>query len=125
MVGSVLNALLHGSWQPYATGTAAVLGFLVFGPIAEELLFRGAVFELAKRVFPQSTAAPIAISAVLFSAYHLQIPGYEVTPFVLFQLAFTLPLGVVLATLRTWTGSLWPGLLLQIVTNAPHALGPY
>ena len=122
--GSAIYGVLQGSWQPYVTGTAAVLGFLVFGPVAEELLFRGAVFELAQRAFPHETAAPILISTALFSAYHLQIHSYQITPLVLAQLAFTLPLGYVLAKIRAWTGSLWPGLLLHVITNAPHAIVP-
>ena len=123
--GSVTYGALRGPWLPYVTGTAAVLGFLVFGPIAEELLFRGAVFELAQRAFPHETAAPILISTALFSAYHLQIHSYQITPLVLAQLAFTLPLGYVLAKLRAWTGSLWPGLLLHVITNVPYAIVPH
>ena len=121
--GSVIYGVLMDR-GPYVAGSAAVIGFLVFGPIAEELLFRGAVFELAYRAFPHTTAAPVFISTALFSAYHLQIHSYHITPFVLAQLAFTLPLGYVLAKIRAWTGSLWPGLLLHVITNAPHAVVP-
>jgi membrane protease YdiL (CAAX protease family) len=123
LVGSISVSIVHGAWHPYAIGLFPVLGFVIFGPLGEELLLRGAIFELAERSFPSKTIAPIVISTVLFSAYHLQIHAFKLTPFVLLQLGFTLPLGYVLANLRHWSGSLWPGLVLHILTNLPHAIG--
>jgi membrane protease YdiL (CAAX protease family) len=116
-------ALLHGEWQAYVVGGFAILGFTLLGPLTEELLFRGAVFELAERSFPAKAMTPILISTVLFSAYHLQLHGFRLSPFLLLQLMFTLPMGFVFATLRHWSGSLWPGLLVHILTNIPHAFG--
>jgi uncharacterized protein len=123
LVGSICLGIVHGAWHAYAIGLLPVLGFVIFGPLSEELLLRGAVFELAERSFPSNTMAPIVISTVLFSAYHLQIHAFKLTPFVLLQLGFTLPLGYVLASLRRWSGSLWPGLVLHILTNLLHAFG--
>ena len=116
-------ALLHGKWEAYVVGAFAILGFTLLGPLTEELLFRGAIFELAQRSYPAKTLVPILISTVLFSAYHLQLHGFRITPFVVLQLAFTLPMGFVFATLRAWSGSLWPGLVLHMLTNLPHAFG--
>lgn len=116
-------AFLHGQWQSYVVGAFAILGFTLLGPLTEELLFRGAIFELAQRSFPAEALAPILISTVLFSAYHLQLHGFTMTPFVAMQIAFTLPMGLVFATLRAWSGSLWPGLALHVLTNLPHAFG--
>jgi membrane protease YdiL (CAAX protease family) len=116
-------ALLQGKWEAYVVGAFAILGFILLGPLTEELLFRGAIFELAQRSYPATALTPILISTVLFSAYHLQLHGFTITPFVLLQMAFTLPMGFVFATLRAWSGSLWPGLVLHILTNLPHAFG--
>ena len=116
-------ALLHGRWEAYVVGAFAILGFTLLGPLTEELLFRGAVFELAERAYPAKALVPILISTVLFSAYHLQLHGFKITPFVALQLAFTLPMGFVFATLRAWSGSLWPGLVLHMLTNLPHVFG--
>jgi len=127
----IVYAKIIGAWVPYVTGIGPVIGFLLFGPIAEEFLFRGAIFELSQRLVfhrelgPQSSLRPIWISTFLFSAYHLQIHGYHVRPFVILQMVFVIPLGYVLARVRGLTGSVWPGLLLHIITNIPNALGPY
>jgi membrane protease YdiL (CAAX protease family) len=123
LLGSIGVGMVDGAWHAYAIGLLPVLGFVIFGPLSEELFLRGAIFELAERSFPSSSMAPIAISTALFSAYHLQIHAFKLTPFVLMQLGFTLPLGYVLASLRRWSGSLWPGLVLHILTNLPHAIG--
>jgi membrane protease YdiL (CAAX protease family) len=116
-------AVLRGEWEAYVVGPFAILGFTLLGPVTEELLFRGAIFELAERAFPARPLLPILISTVLFSAYHLQLHGYIIAPFVVLQMMFTLPMGFVFATLRHWSGSLWPGLVLHMLTNLPHAFG--
>ena len=69
----MIYAVLHESWRPYVTGISAVLGFLVFGPIAEELLFRGAVFELAQRAFPHATAAPVFRAPLKIAAKQVEL----------------------------------------------------
>lgn len=123
LTGSALYSATQGSWVAYVTGAPALIGFLLLGPITEELIFRGSIFELAERAWPQVAVAPILVSTALFSAYHLQLHDYQITPFVLLQLAFTLPLGYVLGTVRGLTGSIWPGLAVHIATNLPHAVG--
>jgi membrane protease YdiL (CAAX protease family) len=116
-------AVLRGQWEAYVVGAFAVLGFILLGPVTEELLFRGAIFELAERAYPAKPLLPILVSTVLFSAYHLQLHGYVLAPFVILQVIFTLPMGFVFATLRHWSGSLWPGLVVHVLTNLPHAFG--
>ncbi len=122
-IGSAIYASSRGAWVPYVSGAPALLGFLLIGPLAEELIFRGAVFELAERVWPQVAVAPIAVSSILFSAYHLQLHAYHLNSFVAFQLVFTLALCYVLARLRFFSHSIWPGLALHVATNLPHAFG--
>lgn len=123
LMACVAWAILHGRWEAYVVGAFAILGFTVLGPITEELLFRGAIYELAQRSYPTQALVPILISTALFSAYHLQLHGFVVTPFVALQIAFTLPMGFVFASLRAWSGSCWPGLILHMLTNLPHAFG--
>ncbi len=123
LVAATTAALMRGSWHAYAVGSLAILGFVLLGPLTEEFLFRGAIFELAERSYPANAWAPVMLSTILFSAYHLQLHGFKITPFVVLQLAFTLPMGIVFATLRHWSGSLWPGFVLHVLTNLPHAFG--
>jgi membrane protease YdiL (CAAX protease family) len=120
---AIAYALLRGEWRAYVAGSAAIVAFVVLGPLGEELLFRGTIFELAQRQFPASTWAPVIFSSVFFSAHHLQLHGFHVTSFVLLQLAFTLPMGFVFARLRVLSGSVWPGFVVHVLTNLPHAFG--
>jgi len=64
---SAAAAMHAGHWVAYTTGAAAISGFIIFGPVQEELLFRGAIFELAQRVFPEGRAFfNIAIATSVF-----------------------------------------------------------
>jgi membrane protease YdiL (CAAX protease family) len=120
---AIAYALVRGEWRAYAAGGAALVAFVILGPLGEELLFRGTIFELAQRQFPSSTWVPVVLSTVLFSAHHLQLHDFHVTPFVLLQLAFTLPMGLVFARLRVLSGSIWPGFVVHVLTNLPYAFG--
>ena len=119
----MLYALSQGKWVAYTRGPASLLCFALIGPLTEELLFRGAIFELAERTFVRSTIAPLLLSTLLFSLYHLQLHQFRVTPFVAVQLAFTLPMGWVFARLRALSGSIWPSFGLHVLTNLPHCFG--
>ena len=123
LLASLLYAIALGRWPAYIQGMAYLLCFALVGPLVEELLFRGAVFELAQRTFRRSIVAPLAISTLLFSLYHLQLHHFRVSPFVATQLAFTLPMGWVFARLRSLSGSIWPGYVLHVLTNLPHCFG--
>ena len=123
LIGNAVYAAITGAWVAYATGAPALIGFLLLGPIAEEMLFRGAIFELSQRSWPTAPLAPIIFSTLLFSLYHLQLHSYRITPFVLLQLAFVLPLGYTLGKIRSLTGSIWPGFVLHVATNLPNAFG--
>lgn len=114
-------SLWKSSWDPYVVGIAPVIGFLIFGPLGEELLFRGAIFELTERAFPGNEHLPVVLSTLLFSAHHLQLHGFSLTKMVLIQVAFTLPMGLVFGRLRKMSGSIWPGVMIHMLTNFPHA----
>src|SRR5215471_11739700 len=48
LFGCAMVALAHGHWIRYrlAHGPAQLVAFLLLGPVQEEMLFRGAIFEL-------------------------------------------------------------------------------
>ncbi|HEY1768876.1 MAG TPA: CPBP family intramembrane glutamic endopeptidase [Chthoniobacterales bacterium] len=124
LLGSAARAAQVGHWVAYAHGAAAIAAFLIFGPLQEEFLFRGAIFELAKRAFPSSRAfLPILISSVFFSLHHFELHGYRATPAALLQVGFTFPMGIVFGALRSESGSLWPALILHFFTNLPGCFG--
>ena len=119
--GSAAATIITGHWLIYARGWPLVLAFLVFGPLGEELLFRGLVFGYARAIWPSSASTAVLISTIAFSLHHIAL---HTAPrgFAIAQLLFTLPMGVVFALLRERTGSLWPGLLVHFATNLPSVI---
>jgi membrane protease YdiL (CAAX protease family) len=101
-----------------------LLGFLALGPLQEELLFRGAIFELAQRSrFGTDSRAAIWISTIFFALHHLQLHGFEFNWAALVQIGFAMPMGLVFGAIRAETDSLWPGLAVHVATNLPGAIG--
>lgn len=121
---SALAANHAGHWIAYAHGASAIIAFLIFGPLQEELLFRGAIFELTERAFPQARAfLPVLLSSIFFSLHHFELHGYRATSQALLQVGFTFPMGLVFGILRKESGSLWPALALHFLTNLPGCFG--
>ncbi len=109
--------------------TAKTLNLLVIweillDPIGEELLFRGWLFELIKRISKDhfltlTNPTPICsiASSLAFSIWHIQnIEAYGPT-FTIFQLCYTFFLGLWLSHLKLNSGTiLWP-IIAHIVIN--------
>lgn len=90
--------------------------FLVTGPIAEELLFRGAIFALATRIRPSSKWFALVFSSLLFGLTHLQYYGFDAA--MTWELRSYTPLvGLVFGYMRLRSGSIVPGLLAHVVGN--------
>ena len=73
-------------------------------PIVEELVFRGIIQQLAR---PLGERQAVALQAVLFAVQHRGPAG----------MAYALVCGLVLGTIRSRTGSVWPGMLLHTLNN--------
>ncbi len=118
--GSFIAAALAGHWINYATGVPLLAAFLLFGPIGEELLFRGVIYGRARAIWPETAGPAMCISTAAFSLHHLTLdaaPHGLVTA----QVLFTIPMGFVFALVRERTGSILPGWLLHVTTNLPAA----
>jgi uncharacterized protein len=79
----------------------------VIPAIGEELLFRGVI----QRLFTDLTQKPVAaivLSAILFSALHMQFYGFVPR----------MALGIMFGFLYLWSGSLWLPILAHLVNNA-------
>ncbi len=87
------------------------MGYLaigILGPVAEEMVFRGAVLRSLLKLFPAKAHWwPILISAVLFGAVHMNMA----------QFVHALPIGLLLGWMYYRTGSIIPGLLFHWVNN--------
>ncbi len=84
-----------------------ILIIAVIPAIGEELLFRGVIQRLFTE-WTKSAHAGIWISAVIFSAMHLQFYGF---------IPRTL-LGVLFGYMLVWSGSIWIPVLAHFVNNA-------
>lgn len=121
LAGSTAFAIMAAQWIVYARGLPPIAAFLVFGPLGEELLFRGLVYERVRALPPHAALWPVLISSFAFSAHHLWLNAAP-EGLALTQVLFTIPMGIVLALLRHRTASIWPGFLLHVATNLPATL---
>lgn len=99
------EALLRVDSIPGLLGMLLLAG--VMPAVGEEAIFRGSVLPLLRKAFGNIHLA-IWISALLFSAMHLQFYGF------LPRLA----LGVLFGYLFVWTGTLWVPILMHFFNNA-------
>ena len=118
IICSVIGAILAGHWIVYARGWPSIAAFLVFGPLGEELLFRGVIYEKARTIWRATPVPAICLSTAAFSLHHTQL---QAAPhgLALAQVVFTIPMGIVFAILRERTRSIWPGFLVHVATNLP------
>ncbi|HET9753045.1 MAG TPA: type II CAAX endopeptidase family protein [Myxococcales bacterium] len=86
-------------------GAAFVLTVTIAAPLGEELFFRGFAFPALAKDW--GVLAAMVVSGVLFSALHLDAVGF----------LGLLEIGILLAALRWWTGSLWASILGHAVNN--------
>ena len=90
----------------------AMIGILP--AIGEELLFRGVVQQLFKKIYGNAHVA-IWVSAAIFSALHLQFFGFLPR----------LVLGAMFGYMLEWSGSLWLPMIAHFVNNATAVIAYY
>ena len=101
LAGKALAALPAPAWNARALAFAHRC---IAAPVVEELVFRGAIQQLAR---PLGRRQAILLQAVLFALQHGSPAG----------MAYALVCGLVLGVLRGRTGKVWPGVLLHILNN--------
>ncbi len=99
-------------------GTKSLAGLLlnlfmiaVLAAFGEELIFRGIILRLF-REWTGNVHLAVLISAILFSALHIQFYG----------LIPRIALGILLGYLYVWTGSLWVPIFVHFMNNAMAVL---
>jgi membrane protease YdiL (CAAX protease family) len=97
---------LENADQDLLLAVATGMLLVVVAPFAEELFFRGFLYQAFRNSFGVLPGA--LLSALIFGAIHFEL-------FKLVQLAI---LGVILALLFEKTQSLWPPIMLHAVNNA-------
>lgn len=104
---------IQAAGPPIALVVFAILG-VIGAPIVEEIAFRGLAYNsLAKRGL--HPAWVIALSALLFSVFHLEP----------IRIPILLVSGIVFAVLRWRTGALGAPIVAHVVVNSPLAAFPF
>lgn len=94
-----------------------VLTFILIAAIpafCEELLFRGWLQPLIKKIFKSDHVA-VWLTAIIFSAIHFQFEGF----------AARAALGAILGYLFVWTKSLWYSIFVHFFNNGAQLLAVY
>lgn len=119
IVLSFLAAIFPAAFQDYnnlmqnMTGTGEILTViyvLLIGPISEEFVFRGAIFDRFYLAFPFWTAN--LLQAALFGIYHMN----------LIQGLYAFLLGILLGMVKQSIGSIYANIGLHIIFNATSYL---
>jgi len=87
--------------------------FFIFTPIAEELIFRGWIYDQLEKMKLNS----ILGSSVLFGLHHLQYFRYIPTPFAIFQVSYTFVLGLLFGKIRQKSGGIYLSIALHMLIN--------
>jgi membrane protease YdiL (CAAX protease family) len=88
--------------------------FFLIIPLVEELIFRGFIYGTLEKFGKYS---PIIVSSILFGLHHLQYSNFSITTFIVFQILYTLSLGLLFGKIRKLSGSIYVSLLLHILIN--------
>lgn len=95
-----------------------VIGALAGWVLVEELLFRGALFDLIDRVVPPGRLDwAVAGTTVLFAVSHLQYHAFDVSESAA-QVAWVVPTGLLFGYVRRRSGNIWPSVGLHSLANA-------
>ena len=106
-----VNLLLVAVRRQAYRNPAAVVLFLVAGPVLEELFFRAGVQRLLCRYTTHRLA--ISVSALIFAVHHSRSP---------FHIAFTFFAGLWLATVYERTGKLYVPVVSHVIGNVTAAI---
>jgi len=110
-------------------GLISLAWFVVAIPLGEELLFRGWLYRIAERLWPDKMGSltnplPAAVwsSAIGFSLWHLQNFGQEPWAIVVLQMVYTFFTGLWLGYLRWRSGRLLLPIAAHSLLNLATAL---
>ncbi|MCA1826418.1 MAG: CPBP family intramembrane metalloprotease [Myxococcales bacterium] len=95
----MLDAVFAGNAVPMT------ITVILAAPLGEELFFRGFALPALRRSW--GIAAAVLVSGALFSLLHLDPVGF----------LGLMEIGILLAALRWWTGSLWAAIIGHAVNN--------
>lgn len=111
---------------PFGANTWFFEGVVV--PIAEEGVFRGILFSMLlfgfAKLFSTRTAELLAIilGTLIFASAHLNNLGHYPSGFILFQVGFSIIVGLAFSYSRAKTASIYPAIILHALFNLAGTL---
>jgi membrane protease YdiL (CAAX protease family) len=125
MGAPLLYRLIAGE-TPFGANTWFFEGVVV--PLAEESVFRGILFSMllwgfAKLYSPRTAEiTTIILGTSIFASSHLNNLGHYPTGFILFQVGFSIILGLAVSYVRAKTDSIYPSIILHALFNLAGTL---
>ena len=104
-------AIMSMADMDFGTVTAMAV---CLAPVVEEVIFRGAIFGLARK---RNRALAYILSAVLFSLYHVWGYAVEDPRYFIYVLQY-LPVALLLCRCYERTNSIWSGIFFHMMVNA-------
>lgn len=121
----VYAIIVTGLNSPFRFIEHPILQLLIFAPILEELVFRGAFFETFQKMRLRGEVAH-SLNTILFSFSHITglwfLPS-EFHSFIVFQMFYTLLLGWVCTKSREKTGGVVEPIILHFIFNLVFYIG--
>jgi membrane protease YdiL (CAAX protease family) len=125
-VGAPLVYRLLVGETPFGANTWFFEGVVV--PLGEESLFRGVLFSMLlwgfRKLYPSRVAGNLTLilSTLVFASAHLNNLGHYPTGFILFQVGFSIIVGLGFGYSRLKTGSIYPAIILHALFNLAGTL---
>lgn len=105
-------------WVPSLTTWIDVAAFMVIGLIAEELIFRGIIYQKVLDAFDnRKEVIAVVISAIMFGVSHLQYHDFRLTEHAMMQVAYTIVMGLVFGQVRRYSRSLSIVVFVHFLNN--------
>ena len=124
-----LFGMMRASETMWTAPKLALYWYFVCIPVGEELLFRKWFYDVIERLWPEkmftaTNPLPVSVtlSAIAFAIWHWQNLGFFSTPFVFFQVVYTVFTGLWLGYLRWKTGNVLLPLLGHSAINLVSSL---
>lgn len=105
-VGLGVTSYFHSVKYPFI--------FFIITPIAEEMIFRGWMYDWSSKIIKLN---PVLITAIFFGLHHWQYFDYRITPFAVFQIGYTFMLGLLFGEIRKKSKTIYLSVLLHVLIN--------
>lgn len=122
LVVTAYFVLVKKVWVPSLKDWVDWTAFMITGLVAEEILFRGILYDLCVKVFRDrrilNLSMPVLITSILFGLQHLSYHGFRINAASITQVVYTTVMGIIFANVKESTGRLWPVIVLHMLTNS-------